>query len=111
MGVRSQQDDFHWLRIYRALDDNGQVIVASSNKGQSFEYNNSQAYTEDIVYLKIERRNNNFYLSYSSDSNSWSPLLERTFDLPDSVEIFLTTFSTGNNEGISAKFEDLTVIR
>jgi hypothetical protein len=105
-GVRAGDNANEWIRLTR-VDDELQFVV---NEGGEASVEKSLSYTGgDNVYLQIGRTGDRFTLSYSIDGDSWDVLAEDfNFALPQTVEIFVTTFfgePTGAGSGTFSEFK------
>jgi regulation of enolase protein 1 (concanavalin A-like superfamily) len=103
IGVRSTQTNYSWVRISREINDDGNVIAFGVNSQAQFIDYNSHPFTSNKVYLRVERRGQKFFLSYSPDGSTWSLMGTPETNYPVEAEIFLITLSTGNSQEMSAK--------
>ena len=113
IGVRSADSPNTWLRIARQAGWNkAQLISTIANRQGTGVVLNDVFYLDEIAYLKIERRENNFTLSYSSNGNDWLPIkTDYLLEMSENIEVFLVAISAQNNKEFSETFYDFAVIR
>lgn len=108
LGVRDPANPNQWIRIERTGGDTIQVSVdqnGTSSVVQSVAYSG-----EEEVLLRIERRSGRFSLFYSVNGDTWLPVAQDySFDLPEEVEIYLTTTWPYPSGAASARFSEFTV--
>lgn len=105
LGVIVRNEKISYIRISRLLTDWGQGISFQSSSGNG----NKFYYTGDETFFKISRHGSIFNIYYGFDGKNWVNLQkDYVFGFPDSVEIFLVTYSSSNN-GVIAEFQDFFV--
>jgi hypothetical protein len=106
-GVRGSDNSNMWLRLTR-IEDELQLIV---NEGGEASVEKSLSYTGGVdVYLEIARTGDRFTLSYSIDGDSWDVIAQDfNFALPETVEIFLTTFFSEPAGAAAGSFSEFRV--
>jgi regulation of enolase protein 1 (concanavalin A-like superfamily) len=108
LGVRDPANPNQWIRIERTSGDTIQVSVdqnGTSSVVQSVAYSG-----EEEVLLRIERRSGRFSLYYSLNGDTWLPVAQDySFDLPEDVEIYLTTTWPYDTGAASARFSEFAV--
>jgi serine/threonine protein kinase len=114
LGVRSAEDTTTWIRIDRTFFGNQHFVgTAAQQAGEVLSSSRGHvAFSDDTVYLKIERRDSLFTLSYSTNGNNWATRKkDYVFTMPNDVEIYLFVRSAQNDGGAVAHFYDLILIR
>ncbi len=113
MGVRSATDNLTWIRFLRGCINSpavGSIAIDLDNHGApgraigpiNFNFPNP-------AYLRIQRRGgSSFTCSYGPNGNDWTRLSDFSFQMPTSVEIFLTATSYGDTSA-QAYFDDFRV--
>jgi regulation of enolase protein 1 (concanavalin A-like superfamily) len=105
IGIRSQQDQFTWLRI--TMREELALEIVENRKG-NITILKDIPYADHTVYYTIRRQGDRFNISYSRTSVSW--ITERyTVPMPVDVEIFLVAFSAQNGSSVAAQFYEFRV--
>jgi regulation of enolase protein 1 (concanavalin A-like superfamily) len=108
LGVRSADDITSWIRLNRGFA-NGQIagFAAMQRGGKILE--GGVQYSDDTIYLRIERNGSLLTLSHSTDGIHWVTFKKDfVMELPDDVQIFLFTFSN-SRIGTVARFSDFQI--
>jgi regulation of enolase protein 1 (concanavalin A-like superfamily) len=106
LGIRSAVDADKFIRAGFYMQ-NGNLVVSAEINGSTL---NSTFYNSKQVNFQISRHGSLYNIAYSIDREHWVPLVtDYEFDLPDDVEIFMSTYSTGY-QGFPAHFYDFTVL-
>lgn len=109
-GVRSIQDHKTWIRIVTIFNsDDGHMIALDVTKQGDSRKETSHSYYSDTVYLKMQRRGQNFDFEYSAVGSNWITLEENySMAMPSEVDIFLVA-SSWSSDSTQAQFYDFTI--
>lgn len=101
-----EQNPHLWIINLRTVDGYGHQVLS----GVYESHWESVKYSDDEIYMKIERHGDLFNSAYSTNNANWVPMLKDfVFHMPDDVEILLFLYST-DGEGVTAQFYDFGVV-
>jgi regulation of enolase protein 1 (concanavalin A-like superfamily) len=108
IGLRSIENPDTWIALRRGYYYDQRIDVLRNSNGEPQEIINIP-YIKKSTCLLIKRQDENISFAISENCKNWVDIKNNfTFSLPDTVNIFLFTFSTTSN-GISAEFSDLII--
>ena len=113
LGICSASTHYTWIRFgkYVGYKSKVQLAIFSVNQGVGVyeSQENWPYYSQEDVYIKIERRGPLFTFLYSTNGKNWNAVIqELPLGMPDDVEIFLDV-NAHVNESLVTKFSDLTI--
>lgn len=107
IGIRSIQEPKTWLRLLRG---GSQALAAQASQGGRGILLNEIPYTDNTIWLKLERQGSIFNYYYSANESNFVALeKEYVFEMPTDAEIYLFTMSVPENKGFVAQFYDFQV--